>query len=497
MLSVNRKNKKNEYWFLLFSSLKVSGRTLNVVTFGTLFLIFVLNSFRISMKTGFLAGFVFLVLYACQPKVQKPIESLVSVDSILINIHPPQLPDLNFKVEHGKITDTRWSEFINRKISDCSDAGGGKVILSAGEYFCEGPVVLKSNVNLHLEEGARLVFSQNPADYLPVVFVRWEGTEAYNYSPFIYANNMENIAITGNGIVDGNGLGEESFRQWRPLQKDDQNKLREMGRDGVPVEERIFGEGHYLRPQLIHFVNCKNILLENITVTNGAFWLIQPTYCSNITIRGVKVNSKFINNDGVDLDSSSDVLIENCHFNTGDDFVAIKSGRDQDGWRVNRSCKNIVIRNSFSDDCLHGISFGSEISGGIENVYVENLSFKKIRQYGLQFKSNKDRGGYIKNIHVNGIQIDSTETCISFTNQYHSYSGGNSPSLFENIRIENVDCNVAVKMAISMEGLPEMPIRNVELFHVRVFNSNKASVIENVENLVTKNSDIPGFFYAE
>lgn len=379
-----------------------------------------------------------------------------------------------------------------KKIKACSDAGGGKVVLKRGTYFCKGPVVLFSNVKLQLNEGVHLLFSQNPEDYLPVVFVRWEGTEAYNFSPFIYAKDARNIAITGKGIIDGNGLAENSFRDWRSRQKDDQNKLREMGRDGVPLENRVFGAGSYLRPQLIHFVNCKNILLEGITVTNGSFWLIQPTYCSNMTIRDVSVESKFINNDGVDIDSSSDVLIENCRFNTGDDFVAIKSGRDQDGWRVNKPSKNIVVRNSSSDDCLHGISFGSEISGGVENVYAENLVFKKVRQYGLQFKSNKDRGGYIKNIFINGIQIDTTQTGISFTNQYHSYSGGEFPSLFENIRIKNLNCNVAVKKAISLEGLPEMPIRDVVFENVNLKSAGEKSFITHVENLTINQLNING-----
>ena len=418
---------------------------------------------------------------------QQKINGIVDTTAILKNISAPHFPEKIITIHPEDLKSGKWNEFINQKITTCSNAGGGKVELTKGDYFCEGPLVLKSNINLHVQEGARLVFSQNPDDYLQVVFVRWEGTEVYNYSPFIYANQAENIALTGKGTIDANGQAENSFRDWRSLQKKDQNLLREMGRDGVPLEKRVFGKGHFLRPQLIHFVHCNNILLENITVKNGAFWLIQPTYCNNITIRGLKVESRFINNDGVDLDSDTNVLIENCYFNTGDDFVAIKSGRDQDGWRVNKPCKNVIVRNSRSDNCLHGISFGSEISGGIENIYVENLNFQKVRQYGLQFKSNKDRGAYIRNIEIHGIKIDSTETCISFTNQYHSYSGGNSPSTFENIYIENVECNVAAKKAISIDGLSEQAIKNVQLMNVTVKKANEISVITNVENLQLKN----------
>jgi polygalacturonase len=439
------------------------------------------------MKTLFLFAFITLFVLVGFSQEQNKIGFDAGVSEILENISEPVFPERIFQISAADLTAGDWNDFVNEKIRTCSEAGGGRVVLNGGTYFCNGPVVLLSNVNLHLKENARLVFGQNPEDYLPEVFVRWEGTEAYNYSPFIYAKGAENIAITGKGAIDGNGLAENSFRSWRSRQKEDQNKLREMGRKGVPVEERIFGAGSFLRPQLIHFVNCKNILLEGIAVTNGSFWLIQPTYCSNVTIRNVSVESKFINNDGVDIDSSSDVLIENCRFNTGDDFVAIKSGRDQDGWRVNKPSKNIVVRNSTSDDCLHGISFGSEISGGIENVYAENLVFKKVREYGLQFKSNKDRGGYIKNIYINGIEIDTAQTGISFTNRYHSYSGGEFPSLFENIRIEKLNCNVATQKAISLEGLVEKPIRNIVFENVKVKSSGEKSVITHVVDLEWNN----------
>ncbi|MCY1723220.1 glycoside hydrolase family 28 protein [Prolixibacteraceae bacterium Z1-6] len=426
---------------------------------------------------------VLLITFTQKLQSQEPFSPRqLDPNQILQDISEPEFPESVIVIKKDDLQKGKVNELINKKISECSKSGGGKVVLKPGEYFCKGPIVLKSNVNLNLERGARLVFSQNPEDYLPVVFVRWEGTEAWNYSPFIYALDAENIAITGKGIIDGNGTAQNSFRAWRGKQKKDQNKLREMGKNGVPVKERVFAEGHFLRPQLIHLMNCKNILLEDFTLVDGAFWLIQPTYCSNVIIRGLTVDSRFINNDGVDLDSDTNVLIENCRFTTGDDFIAIKSGRDQDGWRVNKPCKNIIIRNCISENCLHGISFGSELSGGIENVYAENLEFKKIRQYGLQFKSNKDRGGYIRNVVLDGIQIDSVKTCISFTNQYHSYSGGNSPSVFENIALKNVSCNVAEGSAVSMIGLPEKPIRNISLENVTISKSGEQSIIDNVIN---------------
>ena len=428
-----------------------------------------------------LFGLLFLI--GCNTKALKINKSGVDVESILKNISAPEFKDQTFRVnlEFDSLFDC--CEIINSTIAKCSQKGGGKVVIPKGYHFCRGPINLKSNVSLHLEEGAVLAFSQNPKDYLPVVFVRWEGTEAYNYSPFIYAKDQKNIAISGKGIIDGNGQAENSFRSWRSKQKTDQRKLRKMGREGVPVEERVFGEGAFLRPQLIHLVNCENILFEDFKIINSSFWLMQPTYCNNLTIRRVIVDSHFINNDGVDIDSDTNVLIEDCYFNTGDDFVAIKSGRDQDAWRVNKPSKNIVIRNCKSDFSLHGISFGSEMSGGIENVIVENVDFGKNRQYTLQFKSNKDRGGYIRNIVIKNIEIDSTRDVIYFTNQYHSYEGGNSPSEFKNVSIENVNCRIASGAAINMVGLPEMPISNVSIKDLTVKSTGKLNSINNVDKL--------------
>ncbi|MCF6333013.1 MAG: glycoside hydrolase family 28 protein [Draconibacterium sp.] len=436
---------------------------------------------------------IILFLSSCNQKKLEINESIVDVESILQNISAPEFADRIFRVDIQNNNNDSLFDYktlINNKITECSESGGGKVILPSGNLFCKGSIILKSNVNLHLEEGTVLTFSQDPKYYLPVVLVRWEGTEAYNYSPFIYAKNQKNIAISGKGTIDGNGSAEDSFRKWRSMQKKDQEKLREMGRNGIPVENRIFGEGHFLRPQLVHLLNCENVLFEDFKLIDGAFWLMQPTYCNNVIFRGVRVESTFINNDGIDIDSDTNVLVEDCFFNTGDDFIAIKSGRDQDAWRVNKPSKNIVIRNCKSEICLHGISFGSEMSGGIDNVFVENLTFGKIRQMGIQFKSNKDRGGYIKNILIKNIQIDSVGDAISFTNQYHSYEGGNSPSEFKNITIENINCKVASNRAISIIGLPEMPITNVVLKDISIKNTSEPSEIINVKNMEWENVNL-------
>lgn len=365
------------------------------------------------------------------------------------------------------IFDNRHS--ILNAIEDCSKSGGGVVMLSGGVFFCKGPISLKNNVNLHIAIDSKLLFSSNPDDYLPAVFTRWEGVEVFNYSPLIYTADQENIAITGEGIVDGNAT--ETWSNFRSKQGPAQNKARELGAGLVPVNERIFGDDDFLRPSFIQFINCKRILVEGLTLTNSPFWILHPVYCSDFVIQKVNFISMNINNDGIDVDSSINGLIEECSFTTGDDAVVFKSGRDQDGWRVGKPTQNIVVRNCLAPQVLHGIAFGSEMSGGIENIYVENFEMGTVKSKAIQFKANKDRGGYVRNIHIRNVKAEHVEgELFYFTNSYHGYRGGDSPSAFHDIYIENVYC-VYANSVIHLEGLDESPLDQISLENIRV---NKA-----------------------
>lgn len=377
---------------------------------------------------------------------------------------------------------------IEKAIADLGAKGGGKVIIPKGDYFCKGPIHLESGINLHFESGATLTFSQNAEDYLPLQLVRWEGVELYNYSPYIYARDKSNIAITGEGRLNGNGEG--GISEWRDKQKAAQNQSRQMGGDLVPVRERKFGKDRYLRMSFIQLMNCSNILIEDISIENVPFWVIHPTYSDNITIRNVEINSQRLNNDGIDLDSCTDVLVENCKFNAGDDAIAIKSGRDQDAWRVGRPSKDIVIRNCLAENVLHGMAFGSEMSGGIENVYVDNFYMEKVKKYAIQFKSNRDRAGFIREVFIDGVYIDTTATAIFFTNDYHSYRGGKSPSDFYDIEVKNLMCNYASDKAIEVQGISEKPIRNLKFENIVVNREIDSSSISNVIDSHFKNIKI-------
>lgn len=405
------------------------------------------------------------------------------MEEIERHIIPPLFPDknygiINFGAKEGGESDCRPA--INAAISKCSEDGGGKVIVPPGKYYVGGSILLKSNVNLHFEEGCEVLFSSRSEDYLPMVLTRWEGTELYNYSPLIYAYNAVNIAITGKGKLDGNGVA--NIANWKPKQKKAQQALREMGRKGVPVYQRLFGENHYLRPAFIELFSCSNILIEGISLTNSPFWLIHPVYCDNVTVRKVFIDSHTLNSDGCDPESSSNVLIEDCHFITEDDGVAIKAGRDNDAWRVGRPSENIIIRNSVFESSTNGVCIGSEMSAGVRNVFVENVKVPKAT-HAVYFKSNLDRGGFIENIRVRGVAADSVSYVIKFEPDYKSESKENHPTRFHDFVFENISCNYAKEFGIDISGYEKKPVQNVSIHHMTVKKAGRSVRIRHAEKV--------------
>ncbi len=260
-------------------------------------------------------------------------------------------------------------------------AGGGRVVVPSGR-FATGPIHLRSNVELHVSRDATLLFARDPRQYLPAVLTRFEGTELMNYSPFIYAYDQQNVAITGEGTLDGQadrehwwpwkGLADFGWTRGAPNYNASRQRLLEMAERREAVERRRFGEGDYLRPPFIQPYKCRNVLIENVSITNSPMWEINPVLCENVTVRGVKISSGGPNNDGCNPESSRDVLIERCVFNTGDDCIAIKSGRNADGRRVNVPSQNIIVRNCEMRDGHGGVTIGSEISGGCWNVFAHD-----------------------------------------------------------------------------------------------------------------------------
>lgn len=431
-------------------------------------------------------------MFCSVPKESKlPVDGWSKVPDIMNNIKAPCFADSVFNIaDYGANPDTSFNSLpaVQAAINDCNLNGGGKVIVPKGSYLLKGSIMLKSHVNLHLEEGARLEFSTDPNDYLPMVLTKWEGTECYNYSPFIYSYQSTNVALTGKGEIDGNGA--LVFNTWKNKEKPAMDRLRQMGNDSIPVYERQFGEGYYLRPCMIQFFGCNNVLVEDVKIYDSPFWIIHPVYCNNVIVRGVYIDSDNYNNDGCDPESSTNVLIENVKFNVGDDGIAIKSGRDQDGWRIGQATENVIIRNCHF--ARWAITIGSEMSGGVRNIFIEDCKIDSCRN-GIYFKSNLDRGGFFENLYMRNIEAD---IClwgmVNFRTDYHGYRGGNYPTQFRNITIENIKCNRVDSVAIMANGVPEAKLYDITLRNIEVKSAPKATQMKNVVNLKLENVVVNG-----
>lgn len=371
---------------------------------------------------------------------------------------------------------------IQAAVNACADMGGGTVIVPKGEWF-SGAIHLESNINLHLEDGAVITFSDNPQDYLPVVFTRWEGMECYNYSPLIYANGCENISVTGKGTLVGNG---QAWWNWKKLQQEAALELCYAEFHYIPPEKRIYGtEKAALRPSFIQPINCKNVILDGFTVKDGPQWTIHPVYCENVTVMNVTVSTHGPNTDGLNPDSCRNVLIENCTFDTGDDCIAINSGMNEDGWRVHKPCENIEIRNCTMNGGHGAVVIGSAISGGVENVYAHDCKINGTMQ-GIRLKSMRGRGGYVKNVKFENMEIDNTTEQAIQINMFYEFSTvmprGNSPSDFCDIKIRNIN-GKNNKTGIQIKGLPEHRLRNITLENIDITarNSFECSDVQGIE----------------
>ena len=405
------------------------------------------------------------------------------VEAIVKRIQLPVIP--NFKtsvIKYGAKGDsvTNCKIAFDKAMKACAKRNGGTIIVPKGIYTINGPIHFVSNVNLHLEAGAKIRFGSNQKDY-PLVLTSWEGTMLYNYSPMIYGNNLENVAITGNGIIDGEA--KETWNKWKSLEKKDQLLTRDMNHNNVPIENRIFGEGHYLRPQLIQFVNSRNILIEDVQIEDAPFWGVHLLKSKSITIRGVKYNAHNYNNDGIDPENSGDILIENVKFNNGDDNIAIKSGRDNEGRsNAHQPSENIVIRNCEFKG-LHAVVIGSEMSAGVRNVYVENCKASGYLKRGLYIKTNSDRGSYIKDIYFSNIAFAKVEDGIYITANYHGEGGGLFPSKISDISFSNISFTEATNTGIVIEGYPNKKVENIKLDHITIQSAKNGLTLTNTENV--------------
>ncbi|MFZ6768454.1 glycoside hydrolase family 28 protein [Undibacterium sp. Di26W] len=381
---------------------------------------------------------------------------------------------------------------ITEAIATCHKAGGGRVIVPSGNWFCAGPIVFLSNVNVHLQSGAHIYFSNNPEDYAKygnfdcglngkLTISRWQSNDCLNFSPMVYAYAQDHIALTGDdwtSILDGQGGvpfddSGDCWWTWKGKQKtinsvgqgstpnyksgkrsentpnelnaasleklapqlDEKQRLRIQGEGdkwradgsylpalseaGVPIGKRIFGLGHNLRPPMIQFIGCTNVLMQGYQVNNTPFWQHHPVHCCNVVIRNVKAKSHGPNSDGFDPEACDHVLIESCTFDSGDDCIAIKAGKNLD--TQYGPSQNIVIQNCTMQSGHGAVTLGSEMAGGIQNVYAQNLLFENVHwdtdplNTAIRLKTNMNRGGYLKNFFVRNISIpNGVQTSPSF-----------------------------------------------------------------------------------
>ena len=373
-------------------------------------------------------------------------------------------------------------------IADAVDAAhaadGGVVVIPAGEWTT-GKIHMKSNVNLCVEKGAELCFSPDPNDYLPAVKTTWEGMECYNYSPLIYAYDCRNVAITGSGTLRAK---LDVWKSWYSRPKPHMDALKQlyhMAAKEVAVEERqmAVGENH-LRPQFIQFNRCENVLLEGISIQNSPFWVIHPFLSKHVVIRRVSVHARGHNNDGVDPEMSQNVLIEDCLFDQGDDAIAVKSGRNQDAWRLDTPAKNIVVRNCRVKNGHQLLAIGSELSGGVENILVENCDVDpSLTGVGhlLYIKTNVRRGGYVNNIYMRNISAGNlrygilgieTNVLYQWKNIVPTYEERLTP--IHDVDIKNIEVG-SVEYVTRIDAQESMPVKKVSLTDIEITESRKDS----------------------
>lgn len=443
------------------------------------------NIWRIKLQNLLIMRFVYLFIIAIiASNCSTTFSRWDMAGQIVENLDPVSFPDTTFLVaDFGAINDGQapCKQAFDEAITKCSESGGGRIVVQEGVYYMNGPLVFKSNVEVYLEEGAVLSFSSHEQDYLPAVLTRWEGVEVFNYSPLIYAYQVHNIALTGKGTIIGNG--SENFSKWVASQKPDKNSLRDMGRQNKPVYERVFGHGYKLRPAFIETFSCTNVRIEGITILDSPFWVIHPVFCDNVIVRDVVIDSHNPNNDGCDPDSSTNILIEGCTFSTGDDAVAIKSGRDNDAWRIGKPTENVVVRNCTFRSLINGVCIGSEVGGGVRNIFIENIKVVE-SAYAIYFKSNLDRGGYIEDVFIRKIDVErASMALICFESNYKNEQSSFHPTIFRGFHFEDISCRQADDYGLYFSGLEQQPIDDIYLKNITIENAKTEYLLENIENM--------------
>ncbi|RZT13228.1 glycosyl hydrolase family 28 [Kribbella sp. VKM Ac-2569] len=368
--------------------------------------------------------------------------------------------------DYGGCADADCTAAIAKAIDACA-LTGGRVVVPDGE-FVTGPIRLRSNVELHLSAGATLRFHTDPTAY-PIVRTRWQGIECFSHSPLIYAYDESDIAITGTGTLDGGASTDNWWSNTRP--RTDWERLLRMVEADVPVEDRIFEPGHGFRPSFIQPHTSRRVRIEDVRIVNAPMWVVHPVFCTDVLVRGITVDSLGPNNDGCNPDSCENVVITGCSFTTGDDCIAIKSGRDADGRRVGRPSRNILIESCRFTTGHGALTIGSEASAGASNIQARDLHITTPAggpvvgagvDHALRIKTNSLRGGVIEHVIVENVVADAVTTSAILITTRHAEPeqfGGHAP-VVRDITVTNL----AVRSAPRTVEIHDTPQARVESF---------------------------------
>ena len=368
-------------------------------------------------------------------------------------------------VEGGLVKNT---EAIRKAIDHLSAQGGGRIVFPAGKWLT-GPIHFKSGIELHLCRDCEVLFSTDFEDYLPAVFTLFEGMRCFTYSAQLYAHQCHDIAVTGEGTFNGQG-----FVWWyiAAMTRVGIEDMHDKGEAGLPWQEgRVYDDVHRdgVRPGLLQFIDCQNVTIEGCMFKFSPFWTVHPTWCENIIVRNIRVLNPYDhspNTDGCNLEGCKRGLVDGVWTDTGDDCVCIKSGRDRDGREAARPCEDIILRNLVAERSHGGITIGSEMSGGVNNIYVENCEFRN-NLIGIWIKTAPERGGYVRNVEYHNIKVGKLrEYGICFTMGYYvdSYEPSDFPHMpkVENVLIDGFTCARA-GTAVKIMGAEGHPMRNIYL----------------------------------
>ena len=452
----------------------------------------------------------------------------------MAEVTAPVIPDYQVNVkDFGGVGDgiKLNTEAFAKAIDALSQKGGGKLVVPQGVWHT-GPIVLKSNIELHLNAGAVILFAADESLYA-IIETSFEGLDTRRLQSPLSANGATNIAITGKGVIDGNG------QYWRPVKKGKvtESHWKELMaipgslemKPGYWVPSAGYAKGEqganmnvpnaktdaewqaikrFLRPVMVSLVNCKNVRLKGVIFQNSPAWNLHPLMCENVIIEDVLVRNPSYaqNGDALDLESCKNALIINSRFDAGDDGICIKSGKDADGRRRGIPCENVVVKGCTVFAGHGGFVVGSEMSGGVKNILVEQCQFLGT-DVGLRFKSTRGRGGIVENIFVKNISMTDIKTDAITFNMYYGgksvaemLADGDNPDnvtkmpvneetpIFRNIDIRNIVCNGAGR-AMEFNGLPEMPIDGITLQNITIL-AKKDAVFTNCQNIKKKNVNI-------